>query len=107
MAMNRAVKTSDGYRPELKEGLMTVKQAANELGVSISTIYKLMNTRELPYLQIGRRRLPTDQGVMEFKAKNTVAAIERSIPSGSLPFQPKGEPFSMLFSRPNKQYRKA
>ena len=86
---------------------MTVKHAAIELGVSISTIYKLMNTRELPYIQIGRRRLPTDQGVMEFKTKNTVAAIERSIPSGSLPFQPLGQQLDMLFSRPNRQYRKA
>jgi len=86
---------------------MTVKQAAIELGVSISTIYKMMNTRELPYLQIGRRRLPTDQGVIEYKAKNTVVAIERSIPSGSLPFQPLGQSLDMLFSRPNKHYRNA
>lgn len=85
---------------------MTVKQAAGELGVSISTIYKLMNDRTIPYLQVGRRRLPTDQGVVDFKAKSTVPAVELSVPSGNSPVQGIGQPFTMLFSRPNKLYRK-
>ena len=84
---------------------MTVKQAAGELGVSISTIYKLMNDRTIPYLQVGRRRLPTDQGVVDFKARPLSAVKQKASPYG-FPVQPMGQPFNMLFSRPNKQYRK-
>jgi len=51
---------------------MNVKDAAAKLGVSIHMIYKLMRNGQLAYLQIGRRRLPIDNSVTEYRQKNTV-----------------------------------
>jgi excisionase family DNA binding protein len=51
---------------------LTVKRAATVLGVSIHMIYKLMRNGQLAYLQVGRRRLPLDSSVREYKEKNTV-----------------------------------
>jgi hypothetical protein len=53
---------------------MHVKDAARELGVSISMIYKLMGNEELTYVRIGRRKMPTDSGVREYKERHTVEA---------------------------------
>jgi excisionase family DNA binding protein len=51
---------------------MNVKDAARELGVSISMIYKLMGNKELAYVQIGRRKMPTENGLREYKERHTV-----------------------------------
>ncbi len=53
---------------------MNVKEASAELGVSIHMIYKLMRNGQLGYLQVGRRRLPLDSSVIEYRQKNTVEA---------------------------------
>jgi excisionase family DNA binding protein len=37
--------------------MMSVKQAATAMGVSVSTIRRLMNGHRLEYLKIGRRTL--------------------------------------------------
>jgi hypothetical protein len=51
---------------------MNVKDTAANLGVSVHMIYKLMRTGQLAYLQVGRRRLPLDDSVTEYRQKNTV-----------------------------------
>jgi excisionase family DNA binding protein len=53
---------------------MNVKDAARELGVSISMIYKLMGNKELAYVQVGRRKMPTEDGVRAYKEGHTVEA---------------------------------
>jgi excisionase family DNA binding protein len=53
---------------------MNVKEASAELGVSVHMIYKLMRNGQLGYLQVGRRRLPLDSSVIEYRQKHTVEA---------------------------------
>jgi len=41
----------------LGEGLLSIVAAAQWLGIGRSTVYELMQSRELPYVRIGARRL--------------------------------------------------
>jgi len=49
---------------------MTVKEAADVLNVSVSFIYKLMDTRRLAYEKRGRKKLPVDGSVAEYQKQN-------------------------------------
>jgi len=52
------------------DGLMTVDAARRFLGVSRSTLYKLMNEGAVPYVQLrGVRRIPR-AALVEFVAQN-------------------------------------
>lgn len=53
---------------------MTVKEAAKELTCSISLVYKLMNEGQIAYERRGRRRLPVDSSVAEYRQRNLVPA---------------------------------
>jgi len=58
---------------------MTVKEAARELGCSISFIYKLMDAHQLAYEMRGRRKLPVDASVAEYRQRNLVPAQKQSL----------------------------
>lgn len=50
---------------------MTVEEAAVKLGgCSIWQIYKLMKTGRLAFIQVGRRRFPTNESVEKFIQEN-------------------------------------
>ena len=51
---------------------MTAKEAAVVLNVSRSYIYKLMDIGEIAFERRGRLRLPVDESVAEYKARNLV-----------------------------------
>ncbi len=66
---------------------MTAKQAAADLQVSLSFVYKLMDQGEIAYERRGRRRLPLDVSVAEYKQRNLV-------PSAPKQHRPvKGQPY--------------
>lgn len=69
-------KTDDDLRPN-KSGTLTVKEAAAELNCSISFVYKLMYLGELVYEKRGRRKLPTDASIAEYRLRNIVRASQR------------------------------
>jgi excisionase family DNA binding protein len=59
----------------LEEGVLSVAAAAEFLSVSTKTIYRLMDTGELPYAQIrGRRRIPR-RALIEMTAKSMIRAV--------------------------------
>ena len=47
-------------------GLVTVKEAAGFLSISVAGVYSLMGRGDLPYVKIGRRRLITRQHLNQF-----------------------------------------
>jgi excisionase family DNA binding protein len=55
--------------------LMTVKEAALELRCSISFVYKLMKLGELSYEQRGRRKLPIDRSIREYRSRSIVHGL--------------------------------
>jgi excisionase family DNA binding protein len=56
---------------------MTAKQAAADLQISLSFVYKLMDAGEIAFERRGRRRLPVDSSVAEYKARNLVPATPK------------------------------
>ena len=53
---------------------MTVKQAAIELQISQSFVYKLMHQGEIAFERRGVRKFPVDASVAEYKQRNLVPA---------------------------------
>jgi excisionase family DNA binding protein len=53
---------------------MTVKEAAKELTCSISFVYKLMNEGQIAYERRGRRKLPVELSVADYRRRNLVPA---------------------------------
>jgi len=53
---------------------MTAKQAAEELAVSLSFVYKLMDQGEIAYERRGTRKFPVDASVADYKRRNLVPA---------------------------------
>jgi excisionase family DNA binding protein len=51
--------------------IFSVKQAAKEIGVSGSMIYKMMKKGELAYVQVGRRRFPLAESLKAYVDRNT------------------------------------
>jgi excisionase family DNA binding protein len=56
----------------LADGLMTVKQAAAFLGISVANLYVLMSRGELPYVKLGRSRRIPRRALIDLAAKNLV-----------------------------------
>lgn len=56
---------------------MTAKQAAADLQTSLSFVYKLMDNGEIAYERRGRRRLPVDSSVADYKQRNHVPAVPK------------------------------
>lgn len=53
---------------------MTAKEAAGVLDCSLSFVYKLMRIGQLAYEKRGRRKLPLDASVAEYRQRNVVPA---------------------------------
>jgi excisionase family DNA binding protein len=51
--------------------LLSVKDAATQLGISHGSIYELMNRGELEYVRVGRRRLVSRDALRKFIETNT------------------------------------
>jgi excisionase family DNA binding protein len=51
--------------------LLSVKDAATQLGISHGSIYELMNRGELEYVRVGRRRLVGQDALRKFIETNT------------------------------------
>ena len=58
----------------VSEGLMTVRKAAEFLGLSRSTVYALMESGELPFAKIGKARRIPRRAVAEFAASRMVGS---------------------------------
>ena len=58
---------------------MTVKEASLLLACSRSFVYKLLDQGEIAYETRGRRRLPLDESVAEYKQRNVVAATPKQL----------------------------
>lgn len=69
-------KTDDVIKPN-RSGTLTVKEAAAELNCSIGFVYKLLIVGELVYEKRGRRKLPTDASIAEYRQRNKVRAMQR------------------------------
>ena len=57
---------TDKLRHTINEGVLSVKEAAGVLGISIPTIYRLFDTQSLKNFHIGRRRLVSLPAINEF-----------------------------------------
>jgi len=71
---------------------MTVKEAAKELKCSISFVYKMLREGQIAYERRGRRKLPVDSSVAEYREQNLVAAgpaTPGAKPTSSSPYRYK------------------
>lgn len=58
-------------REELvSDGLLSTKEATEFLGVSRSTLWQLMNSRELPWVHIGRARYIPKKALVQLAVDN-------------------------------------
>jgi excisionase family DNA binding protein len=53
---------------------MTAKQAASELQISLSFLYKLLDQGEIAFERRGKRKLPVEASVAEYRRRNLVPA---------------------------------
>lgn len=53
-------------RHTINEGVLSVREAAGVLGISVPTIYRLFDTQALKNFHIGRRRLVSLPAINEF-----------------------------------------
>ena len=53
-------------------GLVSVREAARFLGISVAGLYKFMERGELPYAKIGRSRRIPRQALVAFAASRVV-----------------------------------
>jgi excisionase family DNA binding protein len=53
---------------------MTAKQAAAELQISLSFLYKLLDQGEIAFERRGKRKLPIEASVAEYRRRNLVPA---------------------------------
>jgi excisionase family DNA binding protein len=63
--------------------LHTVEQAAQRLGVSVWTIYRLARTGQLASIRLGRRRLFAERDLEELIRKTRVGPPAGNAPGGS------------------------
>lgn len=66
----RVVGINDAWQPWQKEkpsGALTVKQAAERLGVSKETIYGLCSDGSMPHTRIGKRITITEQQLQQYQ----------------------------------------
>lgn len=61
-------KTSDTRLPKL----LKVKQVCEALSLSLPTIYRLLESGELPYLKFGRSRRVKEEDVLAYLERSTV-----------------------------------
>ena len=64
---HRPSQNSEGERPEF----LTIQDAARELSVSVTTVYKLMNDGKLPYSRIGDMRRIRFADILLFGGRKT------------------------------------
>jgi excisionase family DNA binding protein len=60
----------------VEDGLVTVKQAAEFLAISVSGVYALMDRRELPFTKLGRSRRIPRRALVELAARNLVGGAD-------------------------------
>jgi len=58
--------------------MMTVKQIAEYLNISVSTVYGMVSARRIPFLKIGSRVLFDLSALKRWIAKNSHSALSRS-----------------------------
>lgn len=73
---------------------MTAKQAAADLQISLSFLYKLLDQGEIAYERRGSRKFPVDASVAEYKQRNLVPAA----PKQHKPVKGPAYQFKHLFS---------
>jgi len=56
----------------VEDGLMSVKQAASFLGLSVATVYSLMGRGELPFCKIGKSRRVPRRALVELAAAHLI-----------------------------------
>ncbi len=52
--------------------LLTIKETAEALKISVSTLYRWIHQRKIEYVKIGSRVLFTDEMLNDYIKKNTV-----------------------------------
>jgi excisionase family DNA binding protein len=57
----------------VEEGLLTVKQAAAFLGISVAGTYAWMDRGQLPYVKLGRSRRIPRRALVELAARHLVS----------------------------------
>jgi excisionase family DNA binding protein len=70
-------------RQVVEDGLLTVREAAGFMRISIAGIYALMARGELPYVKIGRCRRVPRRALVELAARNLVGRGDASAPPQS------------------------
>jgi len=58
--------------------MLTVKQVAEFLNISVSTVYGMVSARRIPFLKIGSRVLFDLSAIKRWIAKNSHSALNRS-----------------------------
>jgi excisionase family DNA binding protein len=64
---------SEQDRKMVEDGLVTVKEAAAFLSISIAKVYGLMGGGELCYIKLGRSRRIPRRALVELATKNLVS----------------------------------
>jgi excisionase family DNA binding protein len=65
-------------RPPLTREVITAAQAAEQLGVSLATVYKLIQAGELDGYSVGRRKLVYADAIQDYRRRN---AFPRATPA--------------------------
>ncbi len=60
------------------DGLMDIKRACEFLSVSRSKLYRLMDSREIAWTQLGGQRRIPKRGAVAYSEKNLVQALDDS-----------------------------
>jgi excisionase family DNA binding protein len=69
-----SVHDSSDARPTIEKLLLTVSEAADELRISRSSLYRLFEAGELAWVQIGAARRVTSAEIHRFVVAHTEAA---------------------------------
>jgi len=64
----------------IEDGLVTVRDAAAFLSISVAGVYSLMSRGALPYVKIGRCRRIPKRGLVEIAAQHLMASKCTGLP---------------------------
>jgi excisionase family DNA binding protein len=65
-------------RDLVRDGLLTVREGAAFLGVSVASLYKVMERGDLAYVKLGRSRRIPRRALVELAARNLVGRPDAS-----------------------------
>lgn len=63
----------------VRDGLLSIPEACDWLGISRTALYGLMNRAELAWVKVGRRRCIPRRALVKFTSEGSSARTDRSL----------------------------